>query len=87
MATASSHITEIIDASGDGAGNVLGDPTSVTVDASGNVYVVGLGSRNVFKIATSSPPAPPLGPVGIALLLAALGATAYWRLRESASAS
>ena len=28
---------------------------------------------------------PALGPLGIAILLAAFGATAYWRLRESAS--
>jgi hypothetical protein len=32
-------------------------------------------------------PVPALGPLRIALLLAALGATAYWRLRESASAA
>lgn len=31
-------------------------------------------------------PVPGLGPVAIALLLAALGATAYWRLRKSGSA-
>ena len=37
--TSGGMITEIIDATGDGAGNALQMPKSVSVDSSGNVYV------------------------------------------------
>jgi len=80
-------ITEIIDSTGDGGGNGLDTANDLAVDASGNVYVVGLFSDNAFKITLGGPPVPALGPVGIALLLAALGATAYWRLRDSPSSA
>ena len=44
-------ITEIIDASGDGAGNPLANPFGVAVDGAGNVYVSGVGSSdNAFQI-------------------------------------
>lgn len=43
-------ITEIIDASGDGAGNALDEPASVAIDELGNVYIAGFGSDNVFRI-------------------------------------
>ncbi|MFQ5424130.1 MAG: hypothetical protein ACE5F9_09130 [Phycisphaerae bacterium] len=43
-------ITEIIDATGDGAGNGLGQPFGVAVDAAGNTYVTGASSHNAFKI-------------------------------------
>ena len=43
-------ITEIINATGDGAGNVLGGVGGIALDAAGNVYVTGLFSDNVFKI-------------------------------------
>ncbi len=45
-------ITEIIDENGDGAGNALGNPLGVATDPSGNVYVTGFSSHNVFRIAT-----------------------------------
>jgi len=45
-------ITEIIDATGDGAGNLQDFPTGVATDSSGNVFVVGLGTTNAFKIST-----------------------------------
>jgi hypothetical protein len=45
-------ITEIIDSTGDGAGNTVSYPTLVAVDSSNNVYVVGRDSDNAFKIAT-----------------------------------
>jgi hypothetical protein len=45
-------ITEIIDATGDGAGNTPEFPEGVAVDSSGNVFVTGFWSDNVFKIAT-----------------------------------
>ncbi len=43
-------ITEIIDGSGDGAGNGLIFPHGIAVDAAGNAYVTGLGTDNAFKI-------------------------------------
>ena len=43
-------ITEIIDAAGDGAGNILDLPQDITTDSSGNVYVAGFSSSNAFKI-------------------------------------
>ena len=46
----SAQITEIIDATGDGAGNPLFSPFDIAVDGSGNVYVTGLGTDNAFKI-------------------------------------
>jgi len=43
-------ITEIIDATGDGAGNILDLPQDITTDSSGNVYVAGFDSSNAFQI-------------------------------------
>ena len=43
-------ITEIIDATGDGADNTLNGPRGIAVDGSGNVYVTGYSSANAFKI-------------------------------------
>ncbi len=44
------QIAQIIDSSGDGAGNLLTDPAAVAVDGLGNAYVAGATSDNVFKI-------------------------------------
>ncbi|MEM7306943.1 MAG: SBBP repeat-containing protein [Planctomycetota bacterium] len=43
-------VTQIIDNSGDGLGNVLTFPTGVAVDGDGNAYVAGFVSSNVFKV-------------------------------------
>ncbi|MCG8404940.1 MAG: SBBP repeat-containing protein [Phycisphaerales bacterium] len=43
-------ITEIINATGDSAGNLLSFPQDIAVDSVGNVYVAGAFSNNVFKI-------------------------------------
>jgi hypothetical protein len=47
--TAGGVITEIIDASGDGAHD-LGFPHDIAVDSAGNVFVAGSTSDNAFKI-------------------------------------
>jgi len=44
-------ITEIIDSTGDGS-NALPNPAGIAVDSSGNVFVTGAFSNNVFKIST-----------------------------------
>ncbi len=41
---------EIIDKSGDGGGNMLNGAANIATDLSGNVFVVGAFSENVFKI-------------------------------------
>ena len=43
-------ITEIIDATGDGAGKTLSGARGLAVDSSGNVYVAAHNSDNAFKI-------------------------------------
>ena len=45
--------TEIIDATGDGAGNPLGFPSGIAVDGAGNVYVTGQFSDNAFQVTPS----------------------------------
>jgi hypothetical protein len=47
---ATTRVTEIIDASGDGAGNGLDSPSRPVADAAGNVFVSGSDSDNVFRI-------------------------------------
>ncbi len=44
-------VTEIIDSSGDGAGNALDNPRVIAVGPNFSVYVAGEGSDNAFKIA------------------------------------
>ena len=48
--TPSGEITQIIDATGDGAGAVLSAPHWIAVDHSGNAYISGTSSDNAFKI-------------------------------------
>jgi len=45
--------TEIIDSTGDGAGNVLISPLDLTVNVQGDVYVSGRSSANAFQITPS----------------------------------
>ena len=45
---AAAQITEIIDGTGDGAGNTLSGPYGIAVDGNGNVYVTGYD--NAFRI-------------------------------------
>jgi streptogramin lyase len=47
-AASAGQITQIIDATGDGAGNTLSYPPSMDTDASGNLYVAGGG--DVFRV-------------------------------------
>jgi sugar lactone lactonase YvrE len=44
------EITVVLDADGDGAGNTYFDPGGLALDGAGNLYAVGVGSRNIFKI-------------------------------------
>ena len=43
-------ISQVLDFTGDGLGNILWRPRGIAADATGNVYVVGRESRNVFEI-------------------------------------
>jgi sugar lactone lactonase YvrE len=43
-------IREIIDEAGDRDGNALGNPTEVAIDTDDDVYVLGTGSDNAFRI-------------------------------------
>jgi len=43
-------ITEIIDAGGDGVGNILDTATGIALDGVGNVYMAGRVSNNAFKV-------------------------------------
>jgi hypothetical protein len=70
------------------------DPSSVAVaDLDGDripdlVTAVFVGVRVLINLCDPPvQPVPTLGPVGIAILLSLLGATAYWRQRVSASRS
>jgi streptogramin lyase len=47
---AAQTITEIIDVTGDGAGNALGVPRAVASDAAGTVYVSGAATNNAFSV-------------------------------------
>ena len=47
---AAAQISEIIDTTGDGAGNSLFTPRFVAADSSGSVYVTGALSDNAFEI-------------------------------------
>ena len=49
-ASAQYVVSEIIDASGDGAGHGLDTSGGIAMDSAGNVYVAGFVSKNVFKI-------------------------------------
>ena len=50
QAAGQSVITQIIDRTGDGAGNGLDSPQGIAVDGAGTVYVTGRDSDNAFKI-------------------------------------
>ena len=69
-------ITQIIDSTGDGAGNGLSAPFDIATDPSGNVFVTGAGSDNAFKIAAPDvvPPLPAsiptLSVAGLSILVA-----------------
>src|SRR5690242_656624 len=47
---AAAAIVEIIDATGDGIGHPLTEPVDLAVGAGGELYVVGQGSQNAFRI-------------------------------------
>jgi len=51
---AAQHVTQVIDRSGDGRGNPLGEPRDLALDEDDNLYVVGYGSDNVFRITATT---------------------------------
>jgi len=57
-------ITEILDSTGDGAGNTFSNPFNVATDSSGNVFAVGVSSDNVFKITPAGVKTQIIGPTG-----------------------
>ena len=78
-------ITEIIDATGDGT-NALDFAYDTAVDSSGNVYVSGFFSDNVFKIAGVAAAVPAASTVGlVVLVLAALVLLAVATRRRAAA--
>jgi len=75
--------TELIDAAGDGAGNLLDNPFGLTVSPTGNVYVTGFFSSNAFEILPVKR-VPVLGRVGLVILGSSLlGMLAWLHHRES----
>ena len=53
------EIIEIIDSSGDGAGNTLANVAGIAVDPAGNVVLTGSDSDNVFKVSADTGSAVP----------------------------
>lgn len=51
-------ITQVMDASGDGAGNPLTETTSVFVDDAGTLFVTGYSSANAFRVERPAPLTP-----------------------------
>jgi hypothetical protein len=49
------QVTQVIDLTGDGAGNTLGKPGGIAASASGKVYVTGSSTDNAFEILCSTP--------------------------------
>ncbi len=56
--------TQLIDASGDGKGNLLRRPRSLAVDTAGNVFVAGEESDTIFRVAPDGKITLVLGPDG-----------------------
>ncbi len=80
---AAQTITEIIDATGDGAGNGLNGSIPIAVDAAGNVYLGGFNSNNAFKITPAEviPAVSEWGLIVMGLLLVAGGTICFGRRR------
>ena len=55
--TPEGDLTQILDAQGDGSGQLLQSARGVAVDSEGHVFVSGFGSNNVLKVVP--PPAQP----------------------------
>jgi hypothetical protein len=72
-------ITEIIDATGDGAGNILDGSWAIAADGAGNVYVTGDNSSNAFKITPAQVPLQPWGLMVTAALLRGAAIRALYR--------
>jgi hypothetical protein len=79
-------ITQIIDATGDGAGNTLFGSQGIAVDGSGNVYVTGSDGDNAFKIELVPTGIPVLPSSALILLSALLLGSSFgilgWRLHD-----